>query len=161
MRYAGVMGMALVIVFFAGEAVCLGQTVSSSELIAQAKNFDNKTVTYSGEVIGDVMKRGDFAWINVNDGANAIGVWIAAAMAGEVRSTGNFKRVGDTVEVVGIFNRVCVGHGGDLDIHAQSMRILSSGGVRPCIIDKAKKDWAIKLLGAMAIIWILSLLKMR
>ena len=159
MRYTGI--LVLTIAFFAVRAVCLAQTVSSAELIAHAKDFDNKTVTYSGEVIGDVMKRGEYAWINVNDGVNAIGVWITATMAEEVRSSGDFKHTGDQVEVVGIFNRACGQHGGDLDIHGQTMQIVSSGGPKSCSVDKRKKDWAIKLLGAAAIIWILSLLKMR
>jgi hypothetical protein len=159
MRYICI--FVLVIAFFAGTAVCFGQTVSSAELISQAKNFDNKTVTYSGEVIGDVMKRGGFAWINVNDGVNAIGVWITSAVAQEIRSVGDFKHAGDNVEIVGIFNRACVQHGGDLDIHAQSMRVLRPGEPVPCSINKVKKDWAIKLLGVVAIIWILSLLKLR
>jgi hypothetical protein len=41
------------------------------------------------------------------------------------------------------------------------MRIVDSGMPQGCGIDKAKKDWAIKLLGAVAIIWILTLLKTR
>jgi hypothetical protein len=159
MRYACSIG--LVVAFFASTAVCFGQTVPSAELIARAKNFDNKTVTYSGEVIGDVMKRGDFAWINVNDGANAIGVWVTADMEKAIGLTGGFKHAGDRVEIIGTFNRACVQHGGDLDIHAQTVRVVDPGAPKGCGIDKAKKDWAIKLLGVAAIIWILSLLKMR
>jgi hypothetical protein len=159
MRYAGI--VVLIVAFFAGKAVCLGQTISSTELIVRAKNFDNTTVAYAGEVIGDVMKRGDHAWINVNDGSNAVGVWITAAMASEIGSSGDFKHRGDRVEVTGVFNRVCVQHGGDVDIHAQTMRIEAPGAPQGCGIDKAKKDWAIKLLGVAAIIWILSLLKTR
>ncbi|MFA5099913.1 MAG: DNA-binding protein [Candidatus Omnitrophota bacterium] len=130
-------------------------------MIAYPKDFDNKTVTYSGEVIGDVMRRGDHAWINVNDGRSAVGVWITAAMASEIGPAGDFKHTGDIVEVTGVFNRVCVQHGGDLDIHAQSMQVLRRGSLKECVIDKVKKDWAVKLLGVVAILWILSLLKMR
>jgi hypothetical protein len=159
MRYAWI--FVLGIVLFSEQAICLGQPVTSTELISQAKNFDNKTVIYSGEVIGDVMKRGENAWINVNDGANAIGVWITADMAKEVGFAGDFKYTGDSVEVTGVFNRVCGQHGGDLDIHAQTMKVVTPGAPKGCSINKVKKDWAIKLLGVVAIIWILSLLKMR
>ncbi|MFA6384088.1 MAG: DNA-binding protein [Candidatus Omnitrophota bacterium] len=159
MRYACL--AVWVAVFFAGRAVCLAQAASSTELIAQAKDFDGKTVIYAGEVVGDVMKRGDNAWINVNDGASAVGVWITGAMAGEVGYAGDFKHAGDKVEIAGVFNRVCGEHGGDLDIHAQSMRVVQPGAPVPCSINKVKKDWAIKLLGVVAIIWTLSLLKLR
>jgi hypothetical protein len=159
MRYTGVIVFA--IAFFAFRAPCLAQTVSSAELISHAKDFDNTTVVYSGEVIGDVMARGDHAWINVNDGANAVGVWITAVMSGEIRNSGDFKHRGDKVEVTGVFNRVCGQHGGDLDIHGQSMLIVAPGAPTMCGVDKVKKDWAIKLLGVVAIIWILRFLKIR
>jgi hypothetical protein len=159
MRYACV--AFLIAVFFSGKAVCLGQPVSSGELISRAKIFDNTTIVYSGEAIGDVMKRSDGTWVNVNDGANAIGVWMPPGTAGGVGVGGDFKHGGDMLEISGIFHRACDQHGGDLDIHAQSVRVLRPGGPVPCGIDKAKKDWAVKLLGVAAIIWILSLLKTR
>jgi len=31
------------------------------------------------------MVRGDFAWVNVNDGENAIGVWLSKELAGEIK----------------------------------------------------------------------------
>jgi len=159
MRYLGVLVFA--IAFFALRSTCLAQPVSSGQLISGAKNYDGKSVTYSGEAIGDVMVRGDHAWINVNDGANAIGVWITRDMAKEILTVGDYKHSGDMVEVVGMFNRVCVEHGGDLDIHAQTLHIVSAGSPNGRSIDKSKKDWAIKLLGVVALIWILSLLKIR
>jgi hypothetical protein len=143
------------------KAVCLAQPVSSSELISRAKIFDNTTITYSGEAVGDVMKRSDGAWVNVNDGANAIGVWMPADMAGRISVGGDFKHGGDMIEFTGTFHRACDQHGGDLDIHAQAMQVLRPGGPVPCGISKTKKDWAVKLLGVAAIIWILSLLKTR
>ncbi|MDD5775078.1 MAG: DNA-binding protein, partial [Candidatus Omnitrophica bacterium] len=53
---------------FAGAAVCAAQTVSSEELIARPKDFDGTAVVFRGEVIGDIMIRGGYAWINVHDG---------------------------------------------------------------------------------------------
>jgi hypothetical protein len=143
------------------QSVCFGQAVTSTDLIGRAKALDGQAVTYAGEVIGDVMKRPGGAWVNVNDGGNAIGVWMPSDMSAGISNTGDFKHAGDQIEISGILNRACGQHGGDLDIHAQSMQVLRAGGPVPCSIDKAKKDWAIKLLGAVAIIWILSLLKMR
>jgi hypothetical protein len=159
------MRCACVLGFFAGvffwNVLCFGQAVSSADLIAKAKDMDGKQVTYSGEVIGDVMKRGDFAWANINDGANAIGVWLTREMAVQVQMTGDFKHSGDLVEVTGKFNRVCVEHGGDMDIHGQALSLKRPGMSTPHGCDKNKKDWAIRLLGALIIIWILSLLKIR
>jgi hypothetical protein len=147
--------------FFLCQALCFGQAVSSADLIAKAKDLDGKQVTYSGEAIGDVMKRGDFAWANIHDGANAIGVWMTSEMAAAIRLTGAFKHTGDLVEVTGIFHRVCPEHGGDMDIHAQSLSLIAPGIPMARGCDKVKKDLAIKLLGVLVVIWILSLLKIR
>ncbi|HNQ49981.1 MAG TPA: DNA-binding protein [Candidatus Omnitrophota bacterium] len=147
---------------FAGAAACAAQTVSSEELIARPKDFDGTAVVFRGEVIGDIMIRGGYAWINVHDGKAAIGVWAAAAMARGIAHAGNFRHSGDIVEIEGTFNRACVEHGGDMDIHAQVMKVASPGAPRmTCSLNKVKKDWVIKLLGVVAIVWILTLLKTR
>jgi hypothetical protein len=140
---------------------CFAQVIPSADLISRSKDFDDISLEYSGEVIGDVMQRGEYAWINVNDGVNAIGIWIPASMANNIKATGDFKHTGDRVQITGIFHRVCGEHGGDLDIHAKELRIVQSGGQKECNIYKGKRDWTLKLLGVLAIIWILSLLKMR
>jgi len=105
----------------------LAEPVSSPDLINNAKQYDGKEVDYKGEVIGDVMVRGKFAWINVNDGKNAIGIWLAADLVKEISYTGSYKEKGDIVEVKGKFNRACIEHGGDLDIHAVSLQIIQKG----------------------------------
>jgi len=51
-----------------GQRMAFAQSLSSSELIRNAKEYDGKLIVYSGEVIGDVMLRGEFAWVNINDG---------------------------------------------------------------------------------------------
>ncbi|MBM3706185.1 MAG: DNA-binding protein [Actinobacteria bacterium] len=101
--------------------------VTSSELINNAKEYDKKEVIYSGEVIGDIMKRDEHAWINISDGSNAIGVWIPFEETEKIGFTGQYKYKGDIVKITGIFNRACSEHGGDLDIHAKSIEIIERG----------------------------------
>ena len=60
---------------------CCAQSLSSQELINHAKQYDGQMVVYSGEAVGDLMRRGEFCWLNLNDGQNAVGVWLALAMA--------------------------------------------------------------------------------
>jgi hypothetical protein len=76
------------------------------------------------------MKRGDNAWVNVNDGDNAVGVWCPAAMIAPVRFLGDYKYTGDTIEVEGVFNRACNEHGGELDVHAERVKVLKHGFAR-------------------------------
>lgn len=100
---------------------------TSRQLIENSTNFDNKTVTFSGEVIG-VMIRGDFAWVNVlENGGYAIGIWSRADDARKVSITGDYTHVGDTVAVSGTFHTACLEHGGDLDIHADNFVVVSAG----------------------------------
>ena len=95
---------------------CYAQTSTSLELINNAKQYDNKTVSYRGEVIGDIMVRGDYAWLHVNDGIIAIGIWVPRTMVQEIRYAGDYHKNGDIVEVSGMFHRSCLEHGGDLEL---------------------------------------------
>ena len=67
------------------------QPVTSTTLIESASKLDGDTVSYSGEVIGDVLYRGDYAWINVSDGANAIGIYIPASEAKKIEYVGRYR----------------------------------------------------------------------
>jgi len=133
------------------------QPISSSQLINSAKELDGKIVTYQGEVIGDVMKRADFAWVNVHDGINAIGIWVSYSLAREIIYTGSYKAKGDIIEVFGIFHRACPEHGGDLDIHAETLRKIDSGRFLRERLNPAKGNQALILLGVLFLVWILTL----
>jgi hypothetical protein len=101
--------------------------VTSTELINNAKEYDKKEVIYSGEVIGDIMKRDEYAWINVSDGDNAIGIWLPFEETKKIEYTGQYRYRGDIVKITGIFNRACPEHGGDLDIHSKSIEVVERG----------------------------------
>lgn len=101
--------------------------ISSNDLVDNASRFDGQVIEYRGEVIGDVMNRGDHAWVNVNDGGKAIGIWTTKKLAGQINTRGDYNNIGDTVRVIGIFHRACSQHGGDLDIHANTFDVVSYG----------------------------------
>lgn len=100
---------------------------SSKALIENAKLLDGKKVTYRGEAVTAIMKRGDHAWVNVNDGDNAIGIWCKGSILETVKFLGDYKHSGDILEVEGMFNRACSAHGGELDIHANRVKVLKTG----------------------------------
>ncbi len=112
------------------------ETVTSTELIEKAKEFDGKTVMYKGEVITDIFNRGEYSWANLSDGANAIGIWCESSKLNAVKFIGKYKQKGDILEVSGIFNRACPLHGGELDIHAKTLRIVKQGFLSIEGIDK-------------------------
>jgi hypothetical protein len=135
------------------------QAIPSTELINNAKQLDAKTVTFEGEVIGDIMQRGDFAWVNVNDGKNAIGVWAEAVLLSGIAYTGTYKAQGDWVKIVGTFNRACKEHGGDLDIHALSVHKIKDGHPITEVMDTYKRNLALFMCALAGILWILNRLK--
>jgi hypothetical protein len=105
---------------------CFAQ-VSSTDLIEKAKALDGREVEFTGECIGDVMPRGDHLWVNLSDGANALGVWMAREDLPPLHSLGSYRERGDTLTVRGIFRRSCPDHGGDMDIHAFTATVIKPG----------------------------------
>jgi hypothetical protein len=123
----------LCLVLIISSSHCYAQTPTSLELINNAKQYDGKIITYKGEVIGDVMIRGEYAWLHVNDGIIAIGIWAPKTMIQDIRYAGDYHKKGDIVEVSGTFHRSCLEHGGDLDIHASEIKTITPGSlvIRP------------------------------
>jgi len=103
------------------------QAISGNDLIENAHKYDGQRVTFQGEAIGDIMPRGDYAWVNVNDGERAIGIWTKKSLADKITHTGSYRFTGDIVKIVGTFHRACPQHGGDLDIHADEISVLKIG----------------------------------
>ena len=130
------------------------QLVGSVDLLNNTFSYDNKQIIYVGEVVG-IMKRGNFAWVNVHDGSYAIGVWTPVDYIKDIKMTGDYDHKGDIIEVTGTFHRADTEHGGDLDIHASSIKIIEKGYEVKHYISVAKIIFAV-LLGLLVIllVWI-------
>ena len=121
------------------------ETVSSSELITHARQYDGKDIVYKGEVIGDIMPRGDFVWINVQDEANTIGVWAPKELTEAVEQKGDYQHKGDTVEIEGRFFRADPELQGEIGIRAQKIKIIQPGYRIFHVVGPAKVDAAVAL----------------
>lgn len=141
-----------IILFWFTAATAFAEAASSSDLINNAVQYDDKVVEYRGEVIGEVMARGRYAWVNVNDGVNAIGINCDRSLVEDIRYGGSYKFKGDTIEVRGIFHRACLEHGGDLDIHAQSLNVITPGKEVPENLNLGKLKIALLLLAVLIIL---------
>ena len=127
MKKLYILAIALVVVS-ASQADQTGSKVFTSiELITGANAIDGNTVAYKGEIVAAIMKRGESSWVNLSDGYNAIGIWCKTSSLNDVKTFGNYKNEGDVLEVTGVFHRACPVHGGELDIHADSVRIEARG----------------------------------
>jgi hypothetical protein len=129
--------------------------VSSTELLNGLSRFDGQRVTYEGEVIQDLMRRGDHAWVNLNDGQNAIGIWVRAESLRAIRFSGSYDHQGDWVEVTGVFHAACPEHGGDVDLHAEDLSVVQSGGPTPHPVRGGDVAVALASLAATALLLLL------
>jgi hypothetical protein len=155
-----VMGL-VVFSLFVTHRYCYAQSVSSTELIENGGQYDGREALYQGEVIGEIMQRKDGAWVNINDGENSIGVWMPSELATTIKYKGSYKTQGDIIQIEGIFNRVCTQHGGDLDIHAISLRKIKSGWIKQERIIPAKCNFLIILMVLACLILILRISVIR
>ncbi|MFQ5574531.1 MAG: hypothetical protein ACE5E0_02770 [Terriglobia bacterium] len=117
--------------------------VSSTSLVSDPERYDGRTVVFEGEVIGDVMVRGEAVWLTLNDdeysrrgpstdndvaGYNTgLGVFIASDQFRQPRFTGDYRHRGDIVRVKGVFNRACEQHGGAMDLHGEESTVIRIG----------------------------------
>lgn len=137
---------------FGGGVAFAGDTVTLVYLVENAAALDGQTVTIQGEVVGDVMMRGDFGWINVGDATGDVGVWAPAESLRKVQYAGRYHAKGDIVRVTGVFHRADPEHGGDLDIHAGQVEVVEAGGPVSRPRGQERLPWALaSLTGALAL----------
>lgn len=115
--------------------------VTSSLLIECPNFFDGRTVTYTGEAVGAVLRRTRFAWVQLNDdpyalaagplpehrtalgGNSGMAVAVPLELAARLGPVGGFERQGPLVAVVGEFHRTDPADGGAPTIHAEQVEI--------------------------------------
>lgn len=98
-----------------------------NNLIDKSLTYDGQEITVEGEALGEALERGDYAWVNISDGSNTIGIWMTLDDANKIKHFGDYKDIGDTIRVIGVFSRNCAEHGGDIDIHCSNLKIVSAG----------------------------------
>lgn len=99
-------------------------------LTAANRALNEATVSFTGEVVGDIMAGGSgHKWLNVlgADGS-CIGVWVDDDMAARISNVGSYSTAGTTIQVRGIYSLDCEDHQGELDVHALTIRVLDPGG---------------------------------
>jgi len=151
----------IAIIAVSNPALAAAGSVTSTDLIEKAKELDGQVVVFTGEVIGDIMVRGDHTWINISDGGNAVGIWVQNEDMQGITLPGRYGVHGDEVSITGTFRRACPEHGGDLDIHATSVQVLDKGYAIAQEITPIKVAFAAVLLPASAFLFVLMIRKHR
>jgi len=145
---------------------------TSSQLVVDSKEWDGKTVTFTGEAIADAQERGDFAWIHLNDDAYYLknveegaglggfnsgqAVWLPLPLAEKIAIFGDYTHEGDVVRVSGTFNAACGQHGGDMDIHATALEVVTPGHEFREPVQLDKLGLAAILMILAAVLWYLN-----
>jgi len=114
------------------------ESFAVNDLIENASELDGKKIAVTGECIGEPMNRGAYTWVNINDGTNAMGIWMGEEDAESIETFGDYKHTGDVIQIEGIFNMSCSMHGGDMDVHSQDVIITAKGETRNIQLDKTK-----------------------
>mgnify|MGYP001040436372 CR=1 FL=1 len=98
------------------------------EIASSESGFDGAIVRFEGEVVSEPLFGGQgHVWVNVLSEGTAIGVWLPREMAAELEVFGRYSHTGDIVRVTGRLSEACDEHGGDLDVHAESVELLERG----------------------------------
>ena len=124
-------GSVLVLTFLCASAAWAqfeqARWVTSRELIKGASHLDGEAVIFTGEVIGDVMRRGRFVWLNVQDDYGTIGVWAPVDLVKEITYLGDYNHKGDIVAVEGRFSKADYELNGELCLRAVNIRVIFPG----------------------------------
>lgn len=156
---------------WAAEAPIPKNVPSSTQLVEKPKQYNGTRVTFTGEAIGEVMARGDHAWIHLNDDSymernveegailggynTGMAVWIPSALTNPIDTYGDYQHEGSIVQISGTFNAACKEHGGDMDIHADALTMIRPGHVVVDVVPAWKAGLAAGLaLLAGALYWL-------
>jgi len=56
---------------------------------------DFKVINIQGEAIGELLERGKYSFVNLNDGTAAIGIYLKTTDGEIIKSYGNYHKIGD------------------------------------------------------------------
>jgi hypothetical protein len=117
--------------------------ISSDQVYACPVAFDGLRVTYVGEAIGEVIRRRDGAWLQVNDDAYALevgpvsghhdlrgfntglSVWLPDGLHEQIGGVGRPERRGDVIQVTGVLLRSDPADGGGITLRADQLEVLA------------------------------------
>ncbi len=159
MRRSGSLIAAATVLALAMPALALaltGPVMSPAEVVDIDRARDGRVVTVEGEAIGEHLRAvGGGRWVNVLGDGVGLGVWVTDEMAAEIEYFGDYRHNGDVVRFTGPVNISCEEHGGEFDVHAQSMEIIAVGGPREHEVDLRKGLVGIAGIAVAAVLWVL------
>jgi hypothetical protein len=147
--------------------------VSSTQVFLCPRAFDGLTVTYVGEVIGEVLPRRGGAWAQVNDDIYALevgplvghreqdgfntglSVWLPDGLYQQVEEVGRPGRRGDVILIRGTLERTDPQDGGGTTIRAEELEILAASieVEDPLHVPQLIAAIALSILAVASVLW--------
>lgn len=113
----------------ATQAVATTAVLTPAEAVALALESERTPAVVAGEALGEALTApGGRRWVNIGRSGTALGVVMTAEQAAAVPRFGRYRQRGAALEVSGVLNAACSEHGGDLDLHADTVSVLDEGG---------------------------------
>ena len=104
------------------------RTLQVKDLLGATSRMDKQEVSFTAEAIFSCIKAdNNHVWVNMLQDGSEIGVLMSNDDAQLIKNFGSYQTKGDTVLVQGVFNLVCKKHSGELDVHANSIKIVQEG----------------------------------
>jgi len=98
------------------------------QLLEKQTELDGEKITYQGEVIGQAIFEKKGVFVNVMDREfNALGIYLDKPDLSKITNFGRYGRKGDYIVVSGTFHKVCAQHGGDTDLHGDTITVIKKG----------------------------------
>lgn len=147
--------------------------ITSAQVFRCPRAFDGLTVTYAGEVVGEVLQRSGGAFAQVNDDAYALefgplvghrqqhgfntglSVWLPDGLHERVEEVGRPGRRGDVILITGTLLRADPDDGGGLTIRADELEVVapSISIEDPLHVPQLITAIVLALLAIAAIVW--------
>lgn len=103
------------------------ESVSLGSLIDQPDKYDQKTITFEAEVIGEPLSTESGNWFNVTCGSYHIGIFFKDKnLINQLKYWGSYRQRGDIVQVKGVFYKNCPVHN-QLGVHLVSLELVKRG----------------------------------
>ncbi len=119
-------------------AVADDRTTPLSVLINEATSLDRMEVVVQGEAIGEILPRGEYAWVSIQEGASQMSIWVPINLANQIKHLGDYNTTGDIVEIEGEFQRADEQLQGEMRVKANTIKIITSGQRRDHPVEQIK-----------------------
>jgi hypothetical protein len=102
------------------------------KLLEKQAELDGTEITFHGELIGQPIFEKMGVFVNIMDVEfNALGIYLPKKDLIKFNHYGRHGQKGDYIQVSGTFHKVCSQHGGDTDLHAKDITVITPGETIP------------------------------